>query len=211
MDPYDELGVARDATPEDIKRAFRKKAHATHPDRAGGDVGAFQRARAAYDCLKDPEARAEYDTAGQMPGSPEASFAAHVRAEMQTLFLAALKQAGKHGDPLARAMGQIRQQMQGLPDARRASERRIAECEDIRARITKRSPGRNVLAEAVDAEINGIRAEIAHIDEAEALGKALLEQLDDYAYEAPEPAEPPPKRDFRDELADALRCKHWGP
>ncbi|MBI4953670.1 MAG: J domain-containing protein, partial [Myxococcales bacterium] len=52
------LGVARDATAEELKRAFRKRALETHPDR-GGDAAAFRRVQAAYERARGaPAARA---------------------------------------------------------------------------------------------------------------------------------------------------------
>lgn len=67
-DLYDVLGVAKDASPQDIKRAFRTKARELHPDVAGNDAAkaeAFKRVREAYEVLSDPEARARYDRRGQ--------------------------------------------------------------------------------------------------------------------------------------------------
>lgn len=60
---YDVLGVSPDATPEEIKEAYRKRAFETHPDRRGkGDTHeAFVEVRAAYEVLSDPQARARYD------------------------------------------------------------------------------------------------------------------------------------------------------
>ena len=63
-DLYDMLGVARAATPEEIKKAFRKIALECHPDRVGDDPAAaerFDRATKAYEVLSDPEKRARYD------------------------------------------------------------------------------------------------------------------------------------------------------
>jgi DnaJ-class molecular chaperone len=61
---YSILGVARSATEEDIKRAYRAKAKDLHPDRHPGDVRkaeAFKQLSAAYDILGDAEKRAAYD------------------------------------------------------------------------------------------------------------------------------------------------------
>jgi DnaJ-class molecular chaperone len=60
MDHYATLGVAKNATPEDIKRAYRRLAAQHHPDR-GGDTARFQEIQQAYDVLGDPEKRAQYD------------------------------------------------------------------------------------------------------------------------------------------------------
>lgn len=61
---YQILGVAADATYDDIKRAYRKGAAAHHPDRNPGDRDAtrrFQRVALAYAVLSDPDKRAVYD------------------------------------------------------------------------------------------------------------------------------------------------------
>lgn len=60
---YDVLGVCKDATPEQIKSAFRRRAKAAHPD-AGGSVEAFGDVKRAELVLLDPERRARYDSTG---------------------------------------------------------------------------------------------------------------------------------------------------
>jgi molecular chaperone DnaJ len=66
-DYYEVLGVARDASEDDIKRAYRKLAAKYHPDRNPGDeqaVHAFKEAAEAYDVLSNPDKRARYDRFG---------------------------------------------------------------------------------------------------------------------------------------------------
>jgi len=60
MDYYSRLGVNKSASPEDIKKAYKKLAMQHHPDR-GGDQATFQQINEAYDTLKDPAKRQEYD------------------------------------------------------------------------------------------------------------------------------------------------------
>jgi curved DNA-binding protein len=60
MDYYQTLGVAKNATPDEIKKAYRKLASQHHPDR-GGDTAMFQSIQAAYDTLSDPQKRVNYD------------------------------------------------------------------------------------------------------------------------------------------------------
>ena len=66
-DYYQVLGVARDASEEDLKKAYRKLAMQFHPDRNHGDAsaeGKFKELNEAYDVLKDAEKRAAYDRFG---------------------------------------------------------------------------------------------------------------------------------------------------
>ena len=63
-DPYEVLGVARTATPEDIRQAYRKLAKASHPDLHPGDAKAeaqFKELSSAHDLLSDKEKRARFD------------------------------------------------------------------------------------------------------------------------------------------------------
>ncbi|NIQ16113.1 MAG: DnaJ domain-containing protein, partial [Candidatus Dadabacteria bacterium] len=64
MNPYQVLGVAKDATDDDIKKAHRELAKKWHPDRNVGDKAAeekFKEIQEAYEILSSPLKRAEYD------------------------------------------------------------------------------------------------------------------------------------------------------
>ncbi|MGB1749850.1 MAG: DnaJ domain-containing protein, partial [Dehalococcoidia bacterium] len=65
-DYYEVLGVSRDATAEDLKKAFRKQALKYHPDRNKEEDASdrFKEVNEAYQVLSDPERKAQYDRFG---------------------------------------------------------------------------------------------------------------------------------------------------
>ena len=71
MDYYDLLGVGKKASPEDLKKAFRKLSRQYHPDLNPDDSGAleekFKELNEAYSTLSDPAKRQQYDLGSSSP------------------------------------------------------------------------------------------------------------------------------------------------
>ena len=65
MDYYSVLGVAKNATDQDIKKAYRKLAHKYHPDK-GGDERKFKEINEAYQILSDKSKKEQYDKFGRV-------------------------------------------------------------------------------------------------------------------------------------------------
>ena len=63
-DPYTTLGVAKNASADEIKKAYRKLAHQYHPDKKGGNEAKFKEVNEAYQTLSDPDKRSRYDQFG---------------------------------------------------------------------------------------------------------------------------------------------------
>ncbi|MDE3082716.1 MAG: molecular chaperone DnaJ [Acidobacteriota bacterium] len=96
-DLYEVLGVARDASAEDIKRAYRQLARQYHPD-ANPDPEAearFKEVSQAYEILSDPERRANYDRFGSADG--QSPFGAGSVQDIFDMFFGGGQRGGRRG------------------------------------------------------------------------------------------------------------------
>lgn len=74
-DYYAVLGVAKTASADEIKKAYRKLAHQHHPDKVGkGNEAKFKEVNEAYQALSDPEKRQRYDQFGSADGPSGGGF-----------------------------------------------------------------------------------------------------------------------------------------
>lgn len=96
-DYYKTLGVARTASADEIKKAYRKLASQHHPDK-GGDTGKFQEIQAAYETLGDEKKRAVYNNPQpQSPFGPPGSHQGFDFAEIFNMFGAKFQQPQQRG------------------------------------------------------------------------------------------------------------------
>jgi len=109
-DYYEVLGVQRQATEDEIKKAYRKLALKHHPDRNPGDKSAevrFKEAAEAYGILSDPQKRAQYDQFGHAAFGPGGQFDGQRFTNMEDIFSAFgdIFGGGMFGDVFGRRRG----------------------------------------------------------------------------------------------------------
>ena len=98
-DLYEVLGVTRNASQDDIKKAYRRLAREHHPDVNGHPASEerFKEVTGAYEILSDPEKRARYDAYGATGGPPGQPF-----TDLQDIFDVFFGQGGFGGGPRRR-------------------------------------------------------------------------------------------------------------
>jgi len=113
MSYYEILGVAKEATADEIKRAYRKLASQHHPDK-GGDKNKFQEIEQAYRILSDTNSRQQYDMQlngfGGGPGGVHFTWNAGGHPDIDSIF----RNFGFGGDPF----GPFRQHQRRNKDLR---------------------------------------------------------------------------------------------
>lgn len=198
-DHYATLGVAPDASLDDIKRAYRRAARHAHPDR-GGSHERMQALNHAKDVLTDPARRARYDAGedGQPTTEEEAA-----RALILQLFTEAVDI--NKDDPVEGVREALQAGRAGAVVKVTMAKQTIRRLEAQRDRV-KAKTERNVYLDVIESRIASERALIAAMEATERTAKLALEILAAEYERGPGAARAPRMYpDYpRSDLADAL-------
>lgn len=182
MNPYEELEVGKDATTEEIKRAYKKKAKTTHPD-IGGDAEAFDRINQAYVVLSDPEKRNYYDQTGQ--------FKEEMRDRHIHIVINLFKDVLSKNVPFTQNYIDVMQNALRSKHAELSMKITIVEknkkrLEKVKAKIKYKGKSNNLILRLTEETIGQCDNEIrAYKNELEEIKKAIV-FLDNYDFEADE-------------------------
>ena len=125
---YDTLGVAKGASQDELKKAYRKLARQYHPDKNPGDTSAeerFKEVQAAYDVLSDEEKRKQYDRFGATNGRPgRAAPAGRTSTSISAASTSAISAICSAGSSAAAARAAARARSSASPCAATTSSRR---------------------------------------------------------------------------------------
>ncbi|MEQ1644254.1 MAG: J domain-containing protein [Pyrinomonadaceae bacterium] len=178
---YHSLGIDPDATPEQIKRAYRAKARVTHPDK-GGDAEEFAAVADAYEVLGDPQRKLLYDASGQ---DRQKSIEDEVQEILLGLFSSAL-QEDLPTDIVTTIRNHIKAGGERMHVQAKTFEARRRKLEKRRAKI-KSTAVVNLAHMVIDGELKNIDQALVQFDHQAAIQKALLKAIDAYSEEVEKP------------------------
>lgn len=192
-DLYEVLGVARDATPDEIKAAYIRAAKIHHPDR-GGDREQFQELERANAVLSDPDKRKRYDQTGDPAGkakTPEEGAIDLLASFMEQLCKPESEEDLTRLD-VVQALRECTATFLEMENARLAKlELGAHRAETLRRRLKRKGGGDDALAlvvAAMERSYSEVRPKVLNRIKA---GVAAQVLLNGYSYDVDRPKPPP--------------------
>lgn len=184
MSHYETLKVARDASPAEIKAAWRRASAAAHPDREGGSTERQQAVNRAYEVLSDPERRGAYDATGVDAPQPT------VEDEARQAFVQMLSNLIVHeGDLLAYAASVVEEARSQLIDQVNVRKTMVARLSSRCGKVRrKHGIGENLVEQLLEERAKALDQELQLLEKGLRVNAALRKLLDGYENEPSEPA-----------------------
>ncbi|MBY5324730.1 J domain-containing protein [Rhizobium leguminosarum] len=197
-DPYDILGVERDADEAQLKAAYRRLAKVAHPD-SGGDSEAFANLQKAYGLLLDPVRRKVYDDTGyDVEFADAAELQALVMIEKLVTDAVLDERAPGSFDPVAVMQDSLSEELRKARFSKSELERHASRIGLHLERLEKQS-GRDVLAHMFRARIEAISKAVAETEAKIKATERAADMISGYVYDI----DPPPLPD------DAVTSIEW--
>jgi curved DNA-binding protein CbpA len=184
-DLYETLGVARDASPEEIHRAYRKRAMDTHPDQ-GGTSEAFGAVALAHRILSDDQKRARYDRTGRIDDEADNTDAIALELIEQLLNGAVQDPDAKHKDLIGHMSGILKASMEEAQAAIGVFVRQEHKILDLLKRFRTKND-RNVVSMLLNRRLDRVRGQVAAHERSVAAHKRAIEILKDYTFDTEVP------------------------
>lgn len=181
-DLYETLGVARDATRDAIKKAFRRKAKDAHPD-TGGSAEKFHALELAHRVLTDDDSREQYDRDGSTETEPDNTDAIAMSVIASDIDRLMTDDEAKFKD----MVGEIRKAInadiktaeQSIANGRQFELRTI----DLRKRV-KGGKGAELMLKVFDGKLRDAAQTIAQLEQQIAIRRRALEIIEDASFDA---------------------------
>lgn len=208
---YETLGVSEDASLEEIKQAFRKKAAQSHPDHGGSDADMAD-LNLAYSTLSNPRARLEYDSSGATPQPDDGMDQA--KEVVLIVFNNILRSKQRpDADFVLMAAKMITDKIKSLRGDERNLRAIIQQLRHRRKRVvkTKKRGDVNLWTVLVDREIKNVRKDLGSCKTEIQANRLALDILKDYEGRADELAQQIASYDNDAADAFAIAVRNWEP
>jgi curved DNA-binding protein CbpA len=184
VDHYEALGVPRGASREEVKRAYRKRAQRTHPDKTGGDAQAFGAVQRAWDVLGDDAKRSRYDR-GEETGAHEPTLEERVLREVAAIVINAVQTCPDPAsyDILGDCAGGVRQKIEHFKREISDAEKRAKRLKDCQRRIKRKNGRPNVISAMLDGQLAALARAIAAKRSDIELCEHVVVALGEYTYQ----------------------------
>ncbi|UWU25168.1 J domain-containing protein (plasmid) [Rhizobium sp. CB3060] len=180
-DPYEILGIGRDASEEQIKTAYRKRAKSAHPD-SGGDTDAFGQLQKAYELLLDPVRRKVFDDTGYDVELTDAvDLQALVAIEKLITDMVLDEREPGTFDPVAHMRASLLEEIRKAHFSKSELERHSDRIRLHLDRLGKR-PGKDVVGHMLRARIKAIATAISETEAKIDATERACDMLDGYLY-----------------------------
>jgi curved DNA-binding protein CbpA len=189
--PYSTLGIDKNATAEDVKDAYRKKARQAHPD-AGGTSDEFGKVRTAYLVLSNPKRRAKFDADGDMgDDSPKESTHNLAIGYIMTTIIAVMRQwiSGGGADPetfdlIAACRANVTNQLTEVTQKIDLSTKGAIKFRAVASRLKKRrnKKEKSMIEHALLAQASAVERDLETLTNIRRAHDLALEMLDDHEF-----------------------------
>ncbi len=175
---YDKLGIDKNASPEDIKSAYRKKAKINHPDKPGGQAEGMAEISRAYSILSDPRKKERYDATGQESETP---FEQKFMSLVQQTFNQIIENQNVDNDDLIYVFKiMLDSAKDSIHKNKQEHFKKLKKFENVRKRIT--STNDNAIVLFLDGQIASYKTAIANMDDEIIFMDKAKEVLESYNY-----------------------------
>lgn len=182
MSYYEELGLTKEAKPEEIKKAYRELSKKYHPDKNPDDKEAeekFKKISEAYEILSDPVKRKEYDETGKAGGYKQRTgiLVGMINAHLVPLMI-------KYADQPVDVLNYFIEDIKGkISEVRKLAEKKKKTIEDLnRIKDKIESEGENLVHEVIKTNIYNAESERLTLENLAEILEWCIEQMKPYKY-----------------------------
>lgn len=196
---YEILGVSPDATPDEMKKARRRRISETHSDTNGGNDEEAKLINAAYDVLSDPEKRAKYDRDSRLGSAQDRRMACDQISTAFSIWIEGglntddmIIQISEVEDPIAfirRSADETLRRIRGNIDDQ---QKRINRLNRMMTRVRyKGPPGDNIFQGTISGKLEDAQASIEALNDQLRATTVVLKLLDEYEHVPMAPGQMP--------------------